>query len=177
MDNQQVNASHFEAYACAITKQKIGSKDLIHRREKLYQQPSTTDNKCWLCKKETEDVTHILSSCSKISYRYYLPLRHDVIAKYAYKKIRKKINPDCKLLHNENQFIEKEGTWLTDMVPWYKNLWNSWIQLPSRCERDKKDTIKRRQLWTPHTHATPPRWNPPWRGEGAYLTKRFSPVH
>ena len=46
MDNQQVNASHFEAYACVITKQKIGSKDLIHRREKLYQQPSTTDNKC-----------------------------------------------------------------------------------------------------------------------------------
>ena len=22
---------------------------------------------------------------------------------------------------------------------------------------------------------SPPRWNPPWRGEGAYLTKRFSP--
>ena len=22
---------------------------------------------------------------------------------------------------------------------------------------------------------TPPRWNPPWRGEGAYFTKRFSP--
>ena len=21
------------------------------------------------------------------------------------------------------------------------------------------------------------RWNPPWRGEGAYLTKRFQPVH
>ena len=25
------------------------------------------------------------------------------------------------------------------------------------------------------TQAFPPRWNPPWRGEGAYLTKRFSP--
>ena len=23
--------------------------------------------------------------------------------------------------------------------------------------------------------STPPRWNSPWRGEGAYLTKRFSP--
>ena len=22
-----------------------------------------------------------------------------------------------------------------------------------------------------------PRWNPPWRGEGAYLTKRFQPVY
>ena len=85
--------SHFEASTCAITKQKIGSKDLIHRREKLHQEPSTTDNKCRLCKKEAEDVTHILSSCSKMSSRYYLPLRH-VIAEYVYKKIRKKIKPD-----------------------------------------------------------------------------------
>ena len=23
---------------------------------------------------------------------------------------------------------------------------------------------------------SPPRWNPPWRGEGAYLTKRFRAV-
>ena len=25
------------------------------------------------------------------------------------------------------------------------------------------------------THASPPRWNPPWRGEGPYLTKSFHP--
>lgn len=25
--------------------------------------------------------------------------------------------------------------------------------------------------------ASPPRWKPPWCGEGAYLTKRFQPVH
>ena len=25
--------------------------------------------------------------------------------------------------------------------------------------------------------ALPPRWNPPWRGEGAYLTKRLQPVY
>ena len=77
---------HFEAYACAITEQEIGSEDLIPRREKLHQQPSTTGNKCRLCKKEVEDVTHILSSCSKMSSRYYLPLRHDIIAKYVYEK-------------------------------------------------------------------------------------------
>ena len=64
--------SHFEAYACAITKQEIGSKDVILQQEKLHQQPSTTDNKCLLCKKEVEDVTHILNSCSKMSSRHYL---------------------------------------------------------------------------------------------------------
>ena len=26
-----------------------------------------------------------------------------------------------------------------------------------------------------HYEEIPPRWNPPWRGEGAYQTKRFSP--
>ena len=73
--------SHFEI---------LGAKGLIHRPDKLHQQPSTTDNKCRLCNKEVEDVTHILlRNCSKMSPRYYLPLRHDVIAKYVYKKFRK----------------------------------------------------------------------------------------
>ena len=57
--------SHFEAYACAITEQDIGTKYLMHPQEKLHQQPSATDNKSRIFKKEV-DVTHILSSCSKI---------------------------------------------------------------------------------------------------------------
>ena len=28
-----------------------------------------------------------------------------------------------------------------------------------------------------HTEEYPPQWNPPWRGKGAYSTKRFQPVH
>ena len=48
--------SPFKAYASAITEQEIGSKDLLNGREKLHQHPSTTDNKCRLCKKEGEDV-------------------------------------------------------------------------------------------------------------------------
>ena len=65
--------SHFEAYVCAITEQETSTKDLIHRQQKLDQQPSTTGNKCRLCNKEVEDVTHIFSSCSKMPSRYYLP--------------------------------------------------------------------------------------------------------
>ena len=59
-------ASHFEAYAYAITEHEIGTKDFIYRQEKLHQQPSRTDNNCRLCKKEVEDVTHILSRYSKM---------------------------------------------------------------------------------------------------------------
>ena len=99
--------SHFEAYACAITEQEIGSNDLTHQQEKLHLQPSTTDNKYRLCKKEVKDVTHILSSCSEMSPRYYLPLRYNIFARYVYEKFLKKSNPDCMLLYNENQFIKK----------------------------------------------------------------------
>ena len=128
--------SHFEAYVCAITEQEIGSKYLIHRREKLHQQPSATDNKCWLCKKEVDDVIHILSICSKMSSRYYLPLRHDIIAKYVYEQFRKKSNPDCKLVYNENQFIfiEKEG----QMEFW----WNVSITTPAKVKHNKPDLLK-----------------------------------
>ena len=31
------------------------------------------------------------------------------MSKYVYERFRKKSNPDCKLVHNEDQFIEKEG--------------------------------------------------------------------
>ena len=82
--------SHFEAYTCAITEQEIGTKDSIYRREKLHQQTSGADDKCRLCKKEEQDLTHFLISCSKISSRYYLPLP----AKYVYEKSRKKSKLD-----------------------------------------------------------------------------------
>ena len=32
-----------------------------------------------------------------------------------------------------------------------------------------------RSKTVPLYQVCPPRWNPPWRGEGAYRTKRFSP--
>ena len=125
--------SLFEAYACAITEQEIGSKDLIHWREKLNQQPSTTDNNCHLCKKEVEDVTHILNSSSKMSSRYYLPLRHNVIAKYVYKIFQKKSNLDCKIVYNENQFTKKEG----QMEFW----WNVSITMPTKVKLNKPDLL------------------------------------
>ena len=88
--NNKFMASRFEAYACAITKQKIDLKYLIHRRVKMHQQRTAADNKCRLCKKPVQDVTHVLSSFSKVSSRYYLLLRHDFIAKYVYEKFREK---------------------------------------------------------------------------------------
>ena len=48
--------SHFEAYACAIQEQEIGTKNLISRRnEKI---GVDTDNRCRLWQDQVEDVFH-----------------------------------------------------------------------------------------------------------------------
>ena len=39
------------------------------------------------------------------------------------------------------------------------------------------DFFSNSPLWIAYYVLLPPRWNPSWRGEGAYLTKRFQAVH
>ena len=107
--NNKYISSHFEAYACAIHEQEIGTKDLINRRERKNNQQPSTDNKCRLCKYQVEDVIHVISSCSKMSSRYYLPIRHDVVAKYVYEAMRKKKNPECKIEYKGDEFIDEEN--------------------------------------------------------------------
>ena len=107
--NNKYILSHFEGYACAIHEQEIDTKDLIYQRELKNNQQPTNDNKCRLCKIHVEDVTHIISSCNKMSSRYYLPIRHDVIAKYFYETIRRKKNPKCKIEYKGNEFIDQDS--------------------------------------------------------------------
>ena len=83
--------SQFESYALAIQQQEIYTKDLLHRRGNSNE----INNRCRLCKSKVEDITHVISSCPKMSARYYLPLRHDIVAKATFNAIRK--------LHNSEQ--------------------------------------------------------------------------
>ena len=87
----------------------MGTKDLLYRRELKNDHQPSNGNKCSLCKIHEEGVTHIISSCSKISLRYYLPVRHDVIAKYLSKTTRKKKDPKCKVEYNRNEFIDQHN--------------------------------------------------------------------
>ena len=54
LTNKYIN-SHFEAYACAIEEQEIGTKDIIYRRQKLHNQQPINDNRCRLCKQHVEE--------------------------------------------------------------------------------------------------------------------------
>ena len=86
--------SHLEGYAFAIQEQEIATKYLINKRDKDASKPPRCDRKCRLCHTSVEDITHIISSCPKMSARYYLPMRHDIVAKTIYNAIRRKDCPD-----------------------------------------------------------------------------------
>ena len=97
--------SNFEAYTCAIHKQETGTKGLIFRRELKDIQQTTNDNKFRICKVHVEDVTYIISSCSKISSLYYLPIRHD--CKISIRSHKEKEDPECKVEYKRNELIDQ----------------------------------------------------------------------
>ena len=82
--------SHFEGYIAAIQEQEIPTKYLINKRARDAGKKPPCDNKCRLCKTNFEDVIHIISCCPFMSARYYLPMRHDMVAKTLYKEMIKK---------------------------------------------------------------------------------------
>ena len=100
--------SHFESYAFAISEQEINTKDLNYRRNKAQNSTVYIDNKCRLCKTSVEDVFHILCSCPKMSSRYYLPLRHDIIVKHMFKNLMKRIDPH-RIITYSDELIEVTG--------------------------------------------------------------------
>ena len=132
MTNKYIT-SHFEAYACAIQEQEIGTKDLIYRRERKNNHHPKSDNKCRLCKSQVEDIAHVISSCPKMSSRYYLPLRHDLVGKYVYEKMRKKDNQEAKITYDSDEFIFSEG----EVEYW----WNVSVKTPANVRHNKPDLI------------------------------------
>ena len=82
--------SHFERYVASIQEQKIPTKYLINKRARDAGKERPFGSKCRLCKTNAKDVIHIKSCCPFMSARYYLPMRHDVVATTLYKEIIKK---------------------------------------------------------------------------------------
>ena len=52
-----------------------------------------------------EDVTHIISSCYKMSSRYYLPITHDCNISIGGHK--EKEDPECKVENKRNELIDQ----------------------------------------------------------------------
>ncbi|MEL7381943.1 MAG: hypothetical protein AAFN09_17640, partial [Pseudomonadota bacterium] len=115
--------SNFESYIHAIQEQEIPTKYIRHKRQGIHQ-----DDKCRLCKQKTEDINHVISSCPKMSSRYYLPLRHDVVAKTIWKGLSKR-NP----LPTTEEYIESDGK---------KELWwNLKIKTTNKLKHNRPDIV------------------------------------
>ena len=128
--------SQFESYAFAIQEQEIYTKDLEYRRAKKAGKHSTANNKCRLCKYAVEDITHVISGCGKMSARYYLPLRHDVVGKMVLDSLIKKNNPEIQIKRSYgDEFILCEG----DFEYW----WNVSIKTSVKTQHNKPDLV----LW------------------------------
>ena len=85
-------SSEFEAYAFAIKDQEIATKCIKAKWQKGNTSNTIMNTKCRLCKTANEYIIYIIANCPMMSVRYYLPLRHDVIAKIVYMHLYKKIH-------------------------------------------------------------------------------------
>ena len=70
-------SSHLEGYATALQEQEIGTRVTIKRRVKDQKLPT----KCRLCKKQNEDVFHVVGSCPEMSSNLYINARQNPVAK------------------------------------------------------------------------------------------------
>ena len=73
--------SECKNYLSAIQDQELPTKYLRHKWVLDKGNIPNYNNKCRLCMSGVEDIGQILDGCPQMSSRFYLPLRHDEVAK------------------------------------------------------------------------------------------------
>ena len=127
-------SSHFEGYLNAIHDQKVPTKFLINKRQRNSGQEPTCNTKCRLWKNKVEDANHIISFCSEISIRFYLPIRHDIVTKTILKVMILKENPDDKFRHQRDpEYAYK----VINTEYW----WNIPVQTATKVPHNKPDLV------------------------------------
>ena len=103
--------SHTEGFIFAIQEQEIRTRALIAKREQ--SDNPTYDKKCRYCHNHTEDIFHLLSSCSHLSASLYLPVRHNEVAKVLYNAI-------ISQSRNDHQYVLPRPVWANqDIEIWW----------------------------------------------------------
>ena len=127
-------ASQFEGYLASIHDQEIPTKYLINKRQKKPGEETTSNIKCRLCKHSAEYVNHVISSCPEMSVRYYLPIRHEVVAKTVLKALILKIDPTDKFKHQQDpEYVYK--------VKDCEFLWNLSINTATKLKHNIPDIV------------------------------------
>ena len=75
-------SSQLENYLSITQDQELPAKYLENKRARDSGKTPDCNNKCRLSPTNVEDISLIIAGRSHMSARYYLPLRHDEVAKY-----------------------------------------------------------------------------------------------
>lgn len=130
--------SHFEGFAHAIQEQEISTKFLMNKRMLDAGKPPTIDSKCRLCGKAPEDISHIICGCSKMSARYYIPLRHDAVARYLWNALRRKFCEKRSFDKHERFPIDEE---FIDVWEKHEFWWNIPVKTCTRVKHNRPDVV------------------------------------
>ena len=130
--NSKGLVSHTEGYIFAIIEQEINTRALQSKREQAKNKEF--DKRCRFCHSKTEDIFHLLCSCSHLSASMYLPLRHDEVGKELYNAVIKHHFPTLPYVFPRPIWVHKHIEIWWDMhvttVPQVKNnkpdivIWN-----------------------------------------------------
>ena len=119
-------SSHLEGYATALQEQEIGTRVTIKRRVKDQKLPT----KCRLCKKQNEDVFHVVGSCPEMSSNLYTPARHNPVPKVILNEVIK-----------EDQQPRIGRPLPVINTPTKEIWWDKPLQTPNKIEHNRPDIV------------------------------------
>ena len=103
--------SQQEDYISTVQDQELPTKYLRYQRARDSGKIPDCNYKCRLHTTNVEDISHVIAGCSHMSARYYLPLRHDKVAKTLLYSHLTKFYPSKNIaLSSEPEYIYKENS-------------------------------------------------------------------
>ena len=130
--------SEFEAYATAVQEQEVACKYLLKNRQISTGNEVITSNKCRLCRNAVEDTCHIVAGCDRMAARYYIPLRHDPVARYIWNAIRRKDYSERSFDKDSNLDLQ-EG--YIDAHECHEYWWNLPVKTCTKLKHNRPDII------------------------------------
>ena len=128
-------SSYIEGYLFSLQEQEVNTKAAQRQREKDPSKKQNINISCRLCKHRTEDLFHVLSSCSSMSDNMYLHHRHDRVAKVIYEElVSQNYNEKGMLKH---RVTPPSVTHIDGKEIW----WNTSVKLPNKVEHSRLDLI------------------------------------
>ena len=107
-------SSQLKNYHSPIQEQELPTKYLKNKRARDSGKTLDCNSKCRLCTTNVEDINHMIAGCSHMSAKYYLPLRHNEVAKTVFSSHLKKFYPSKEIkFSSEPEYIYEKM-----VVPW-----------------------------------------------------------